>query len=258
VKPAVPAAPFVALRSALYNVLSWLSVLTLVPIGIVFAVPFRFPMRYRILSRWAELQLWLLRWLCGLDYRVEGLKHVPHGPAIVFCKHQSAWETIALQHILPPQTWVLKRELMWVPIFGWGLAQLRAIAIDRGAGRRAVQQIVEQGRERLEHGIWIVIFPEGTRVPVGQQRRFGIGGAALAAETGYPVLPVVHNAGTYWPRRGFRKRPGTVQVVIGPVIETRGKSAEQVNREAAEWMTKTMTRLEGAVPVAAVSGDSKK
>lgn len=257
--PGTAPARFVTLRSALFLILSWASVLFLVPIGIVLSLPFSFPGRYRILSQWANIQLWLLRVICGLGYRVEGMENIPSGAAIAFCKHQSAWETIGLQHILPPQTWVLKRELMWVPVFGWGLAQLRAIAIDRSAGRKAVQQIVEQGRERLQHGIWIIVFPEGTRVPVGQQRRFGVGGAALAAETGYPVVPVAHNAGTFWRRREFAKRPGTVQVVIGKPIDTRGKTAEEINRLAAAWMSETMTRLEGKTPVQiGGGGESKK
>jgi 1-acyl-sn-glycerol-3-phosphate acyltransferase len=134
---------------------------------------------------------------------------------------------------------------------------MRPIAINRSAGRRAVQQIVEQGLDRLRHGSWVIVFPEGTRVPVGQQRRFGIGGAALAAGTGYPVVPVAHNAGTFWPRRGFRKLPGTVHVIIGPPIDPQGKSADEINRIAAEWMTAAMTRLEGAAPVA-VAGESRK
>jgi 1-acyl-sn-glycerol-3-phosphate acyltransferase len=256
--PGVPPARFVALRSALFLLLSWASVLLLVPIGILLSVPFPFAGRYGILSQWARIQLWLLRHVCGLDYHVEGRENIPPGAAIAFSKHQSAWETIGLQDILPAQTWVLKRELMWIPIFGWGLAQLRAIAIDRSAGRKAVQQIVDQGRERLQHGIWIIVFPEGTRVPVGQQRRFGVGGAALAAGTGYPVVPVAHNAGTFWRRREFAKRPGTVQVVIGKPIDPRGKTPEEINRLAAEWMAETMTRLEGKAPVMIVGGGESK
>ncbi len=163
--------------------------------------------------------MFLLKHLCGLDYRVEGREHLPGGAAIILSKHQSAWETIAFQEIFPPQTWVLKRELMWIPLFGWALALLRPIAIDRSAGRKAIEQVIEQGRERLQSGIWVVVFPEGTRVAPGTRKRYGMGGAVLAAETGYPVVPVAHNAGSFWPRRGFLKRPGTVRVVIGPVID---------------------------------------
>jgi 1-acyl-sn-glycerol-3-phosphate acyltransferase len=250
-------ASFVALRSALYNLLSWLSVIVLVPPVSLLVAPFPLPIRYSVLCRWAHLQMWLLRAVCGLRYEVEGMENVPPGAAIAFCKHQSAWETIALQDFLPRQTWVLKRELLWIPLFGWGLALMRPIAINRSAGRRAVQQIVDQGLDRLQGGTWVIVFPEGTRVPVGQQRRFGIGGAALAVGTGFPVVPIAHNAGTFWPRRGFRKQPGTVRVIIGPPIDPQGKSAEQINRAAAEWMTATMTKLEGAAPTL-VGSDSRK
>src|SRR3989344_228648 len=193
-----------------------------------------FPLRYRIISQWARWQVSLLKILCRLDHRVEGREHLPPGAAIVMSKHQSAWETIVFQQIFPPQTWVLKRELLWIPLFGWALALLRPIAIDRGAGRQAIEQVIEQGRERLQSGIWVVVFPEGTRVAPGTRRRYGIGGAALAAASGYPVVPVAHNAGSFWPRRGFLKRPGTIRVVIGPVIDSHGKTAEEIRRQRSE------------------------
>jgi 1-acyl-sn-glycerol-3-phosphate acyltransferase len=192
--------------------------------------------------------MFLLKHICGLDYRVDGLEHLPAGAAVILAKHQSAWETIAFQQIFPPQTGVLKRELLWIPLFGWALALLRPIAIDRGAGRVAIEQVIEQGRERLQSGIWVVVFPEGTRVASGTRRRYGIGGAALAAASGYPVVPVAHNAGFFWPRRGFLKRPGTIRVVIGPVIDPRGKTAEEIRRQAEEWIENTMARLEGKQP----------
>jgi 1-acyl-sn-glycerol-3-phosphate acyltransferase len=249
------------LRSALYNVFSWLSVAVFSAFALL-TFPLPFPLRYRFISQWARSQVWLLRVLCRLDFRVEGREHLPPGAAILFSKHQSAWETIAFQQIFPPQTWVLKRELLWVPLFGWALALLKPIAIDRGAGRKAVEQIIEQGRERLHAGIWVVIFPEGTRVAPGSRRRYGSGGAALASQTGYPVVPVAHNAGSYWPRRGFRKRPGTIRVAIGPVIPTRGLSAEEINKRAEEWIEAKTAELEGqnvlrpdiSAPVAGAGG----
>ena len=207
-----------------------------------------FAIRYRLISAWAQFQLIVLKHLCRLDYRVEGREHLPGGAAIILSKHQSAWETIAFQEIFPPQTWVLKRELLWIPLFGWALALLRPIAIDRGAGRVAIEQVIEQGRERLQSGIWVVVFPEGTRVAPGTRRRYGIGGAALAAESGYPVVPVAHNAGSFWPRRGFLKRPGTIRLVIGPVIDSHGKTAEEIRRQAEDWIENTMAGLEGKQP----------
>ena len=204
-----------------------------------------FPARYRIIRQWARFQVFMLKVLCGLDYRVEGQEHLPENAAIIMAKHQSAWETIVFQEIFPQQTWVLKRELMWIPLFGWALALLRPIAIDRNAGRRAIEQVIEQGRDRLKSGIWVVVFPEGTRVAPGTRRRYGIGGAVLAAETGYPVVPVAHNAGSFWPRRGFLKSPGTVRVVIGPVIDPYGKSAEEIRQLVEEWIEGAMADLEG-------------
>ena len=203
-----------------------------------------FALRYRLISAWARFQLIVLKHLCRLDYRVEGREHLPGGAAIILSKHQSAWETIAFQGIFPPQTWVLKRELLWIPLFGWALALLRPIAIDRSAGRKAIEQVIEQGRERLQSGIWVVVFPEGTRVAPGTRKRYAIGGAVLAAETGYPVVPVAHNAGSFWLRRGFLKRPGTVRVVIGPVIDPRSQTAEEIIKQAEEWIEMKMVELE--------------
>jgi 1-acyl-sn-glycerol-3-phosphate acyltransferase len=231
------------LRSALYNLIMFGSVLFFAPLAVL-TFPFSPIARYRFISQWARFQLWLIGVLCGLYYRVEGREHLPQKAAIVLAKHQSTWETFALQEIFPPQVWVLKHELLWVPLFGWALKMLDPIAIDRGAGRRAVQQIIDQGRQRLESGRWVVIFPEGTRVAPGHHRRFGIGGAVLAAETGHPVVPVAHNAGSYWPRRGFVKQPGTIRLVIGPAIDSRGKTAEEINRAAEAWIQHTMREIE--------------
>jgi 1-acyl-sn-glycerol-3-phosphate acyltransferase len=234
----------IALRSLLFNAVMWLSVPLFVPVALLtFPLPFR--QRYRFIALWGRFHTWLAKVLCGLQYRIEGREHIPKGAAILLAKHQSAWETIAFQEIFPPQVWVLKRELMWVPFFGWGLALLKPIAIDRGAGRQAVDQIIVQGRERLDAGIWVTIFPEGTRVAPGHKRRYGIGGAALAAASGYPVLPVAHNAGHFWPRRGFLKNPGTIRVVIGPLIHTHGKTAEEINRQVEQWIETRMAELEG-------------
>jgi len=231
-------------RSVLFNLLLWGSVIIYAPLSLLTAV-LPFPVRYRIIRQWARWQVVLLKVLCRLDYRVEGREHLPAGAAIIFSKHQSAWETIVYQEIFPQQTWVLKRELLWIPFFGWALALLRPIAIDRGSGGKAIEQVVAQGRDRLRSGIWVVVFPEGTRVAPGTRRRYGIGGAMLAAETGYPVVPVAHNAGSFWPRRGFFKRPGTVRVVIGPAIEARGKTAEEIRDLAETWIENKMRELEG-------------
>ena len=210
--------------------------------------PLPFNTRYKIVSQWAVLNLWLLEKICGIYYQVEGLDNIPDQSCVIMCKHQSSWETLVLQAVFPPQVWVLKRELLWIPFFGWGLAVLNPIAIDRGAGRKALNQIVEQGKKRLASGVWVVIFPEGTRIPTGQMGRFGIGGARLAVESGAPIIPVAHDAGKAWPRHGFIKYPGTIKLVIGNKITTKDKTPAEVNQHVFEWIETKMTELEGQKP----------
>lgn len=200
--------------------------------------------RSKIANQWARVNLIMQKSICGLDFQVDGLENIPSNNTIVLSKHQSAWETIALRCILPPeQTWVLKQELMWIPIFGWALAAVQPIAIDRKSGRRAAGQIIEQGSKRLKQGRTVVIFPEGTRVAPGNRKKYGIGGGLLAEKTGYPVLPIAHNAGVFWRRRGIKKFPGTIQVVIGPVINTNGLSAIEINKRAEQWIENTLSQL---------------
>ncbi|MCC5795776.1 MAG: 1-acyl-sn-glycerol-3-phosphate acyltransferase [Methylophaga sp.] len=234
-------------RSAIFVVLHIITAIFFSFISI-FVWPFPFKIRYRVMTRWAQLNLWLLAIICRIEYRVTGLENIPDGPSVILCKHQSSWETLALQSIFPPQVWVLKRELLWLPFFGWGLACLNPIAIDRKAGKKALQQVIDQGKQRLDSGKCVVVFPEGTRVPIGQMGRFGIGGARLATETGYPAIPVAHDAGKVWPRHGFIKYPGMINMVVGKPINTEGKTATQVNRILQDWMIEQMTNLEGAPP----------
>lgn len=231
------------LRSVTFNVFMWASVLVYAPL-MLFTAPLPFVWRYRLISAWARFHVWLARGWLGIKYHVEGREHLPHGAAIIMAKHQSTWETFALPAIFPPLTYILKRELLWIPLFGWALSLMQPIAIDRRAGRHAMDQIVRQGRARLEQGICVVVFPEGTRVAPGHRRPYKKGGAVLAVETGYPVVPVAHNAGTFWPRRTVLKKPGTVRVVIGPVIHPKGKSADQVMKQVEEWIEHTMTRIQ--------------
>ncbi|MDX1375692.1 MAG: lysophospholipid acyltransferase family protein [Burkholderiales bacterium] len=192
--------------------------------------------RYRIISGWSRCVIWLARRICGIRWRVEGLEHLPTQPAIILAKHQSAWETMAFQLIFPPQVYLLKRELLWIPFFGWGLAAMSPIAIDRSRGRAALRRLAARGAERLAQGFWIVVFPEGTRTAPGRRRRYQLGGAWLAARTQAPVVPVAHNAGLVWPRKSFLKYPGLVTVRIGPVIETAGRTAETVTAAAEAWI----------------------
>ncbi|MCU7842240.1 MAG: 1-acyl-sn-glycerol-3-phosphate acyltransferase [Candidatus Thiodiazotropha sp. (ex Monitilora ramsayi)] len=195
-------------------------------------------------NTWSRLNLWALSAICNLDYRITGLDNLPDESFILFAKHQSAWETIALISLIPgPKAWVLKRELLYVPFFGWVMWHFKPIAIDRKSGRKAVDQIIEQGRERLEDGINIIVFPEGTRVAPGSRKRYGIGGALLAEKTAHPVVPVAHNAGVFWRRRDIRKYPGTIDVAIGPEITTDGLSAAEINAQAEEWIESTVEKM---------------
>ncbi len=235
------------MRQWLGSILFTVCLFVSVPIygTLVFFATALFPRRvtYAASLAWVDFVLWLLRVLCRLDYRVEGREHLPPRNCVVLLKHASAWETIAQLRIFPPQTWVLKRELMWAPVLGWVLWLLKPIAIDRRGGGVAVQQVLEQGRARLADGLWVMIFPEGTRMPIGQTRRYGMSGALLAATEGLPVVPVAHNAGYFWPRRGWLKRPGTVHVVIGPPIETKGVEPRVVNERAQQWIETKLAEL---------------
>jgi 1-acyl-sn-glycerol-3-phosphate acyltransferase len=199
--------------------------------------------RYRIISGWSRLVLVLARRILGIDCRVEGLENLPSRPAVILSKHQSAWETLAFQKIFPPQVLVLKRELLWIPFFGWGLALMSPIPIDRSRGATALRNIARRGRRRLEQGFWVVVFPEGTRVKPGERRAYHVGGAWLAAASGAPVVPVAHNAGLLWPRNAFLKRPGTVTVRIGPPIDTANRDPKAVNALAETWIEEQQKAL---------------
>lgn len=194
--------------------------------------------------RWGYTNLWALERLCGLKYRITGWENIPSANVIVMCKHQSAWETIALRAFLPvEQTWVLKKELLRVPVLGPALRQFKPVAIDRSAGRKALKQLVNEGQDLLSSGRWLVVFPEGTRVPPGEKGSYNVGGALLAERSGYPILPIAHNAGVFWGRRSIRKYSGTIDVVIGPMIETRNKTAQEINKEVEEWIEVTVAGL---------------
>jgi 1-acyl-sn-glycerol-3-phosphate acyltransferase len=232
------------IRSFLFLVFMSISVVVYaVPISILgWVVP------YRLIAgagkQWGRINLWALDKICGLGYRIHGWKNLPKQNCIVLCKHQSAWETIALRGLLPAEhTWVLKRELLSVPFFGWALAPFRPIAIDRSAGLQSVRQLLDEGRFWLEQGRWIVIFPEGTRVAPGERKRYGHGGAMLAKKTGYPVLPIAHNAGIFWRRRDIKKYPGCIDLVIGEPLNTTGLSTAEINQKVEDWIEDTVAGL---------------
>lgn len=210
---------------------------------VIFVFPLPPHTRYRIASGLAYSTMWLLRVICGVRMEVRGAENIPKQPCVVICKHQSAWETFALQTVFPDQVWVLKRELLWLPFFGWGLALTSPIAIDRSKGKRAMKQLLEQGRDRLARGFCVVIFPEGTRMPHGVRGKYKIGGAMLGEASGAPVVPVAHNAGKFWGRNAFLKHPGTIVMSIGQPIDPTGLKAEEINRRVEHWIEDEMERI---------------
>ncbi len=230
------------IRSALY----WLAIILVTPLFTLAGILIRplSPMtRYAVISRWARFMIPWLKLTCGLGYKVIGQENIPAGPAMIMCKHQSAWETMALQLIFPPQVWVLKRELLKLPFFGWALASISPIAIDRSNRTQAQKQLMAEGRDRVAKGFWIVIFPEGTRVPAGKRGQYKHGGARLAIDVGIPIVPVALNSGEFWPRNSFLKWPGEITVVIGKPIETAGRTPQEITAEVEGWIEGEMDRI---------------
>jgi 1-acyl-sn-glycerol-3-phosphate acyltransferase len=209
--------------------------------SLCFFLPYR--AQFEIARTWARVLFWVLDKVCGLNFVVEGRERIPAGNHIVMSNHTSAWETVAQFLIFPPQVWVLKRELMWIPFIGWGLKLLRSISINRGAGHRAVNQVIEQGKARLADGLWIIIFPEGTRVVAGEKRKYGVSGAMLAIAAQKFIVPLSHNAGEFWVRRGLMKKRGTVRVVIGEPIDAAGKDPRSLNEQVREAIDAGLARI---------------
>jgi 1-acyl-sn-glycerol-3-phosphate acyltransferase len=196
-----------------------------------------------LISGWARSMIWWLRITCNISHEIKGLEHLPSTPSIILAKHQSAWETLAFQAIFPTQVYVLKRELLWIPIFGWGLAMSSPIAIDRSAGREALKKLVAKGKARLEKGLWVVIFPEGTRKAPGERGKYHIGGAWLASHTQTQVVPVAHNAGEFWAKNSFIKKPGVIQIHIGQPIQTTDVKTDVLNSQVEHWIESEMATL---------------
>lgn len=190
---------------------------------------------YKIITSWSHIFIWAAKHICGLNYKVTGHKNLPTSPYIVLCNHQSMWETIFMQVLLPPQSWVLKRELLWIPFFGWGLALLKPIAVARN--RLAdVKLILNQGLNRLQQGRCVIFYPEGTRLPPGKNKRFSRTGAALAIAGNVAVIPIAHNAGKFWPRGPWMRRPGTIEVHIGRPITASEHNASSITTIAETWI----------------------
>ena len=199
--------------------------------------------RYLIARNWCRVNLFAVRWICGIRWRVIGRENIPAAPHIIMSKHSSTFETLALNLYFPPLAFVAKKELLSIPFFGWGFALASPITIDRGAGHDAMQQMVRQGRERLKQGFWIVIYPEGTRIRAGTRSRYKTGGARLAIDLPAPVLPIAHNAGYLWPKGLFGKRPGTITLSIGPSMSDDGKDATELTQAIESWIEGEVARL---------------
>ena len=237
------------MQKAVLIVRAWLFYVGLFALTIPFSllaillIPLPAVVRSRWVSGWAHAVMWWLKVTCNLRYEVTGREHIPATPSVILSKHQSAWETIALQSIFPPQVWVLKRELLMIPFFGWGLWAVGSIPIDRSSGREALKKLVNHGKDRLKRGLWVVIFPEGTRTAPGARGKYHIGGAWLASHTETTVVPVAHNAGRYWRKNSILKYPGVIQVVIGQPIDTAGLKPDAVNKQVEDWIELEMLHL---------------
>lgn len=232
----------IVLRSGLFALVQ---ILLTPPFALIalLTFPFQPVTRYRVITIWSRLIVLAAKFICGIRYRVLGAAHIPAQPCVVLAKHQSAWETVAFQVLFPPQVYVIKRELLWIPFFGWGLAMVSPIAIDRSSGARALRQMIEQGKDRLARGFWVMVFPEGTRMAPGARRKYQTGGAAIAVHAGVPVLPIAHNAGACWRRNSFLKYPGLITISVGRALDSRGMTAAALTRAAEDWIESEMLRL---------------
>lgn len=230
------------LRSLLFFIGQSLCAIVLGTLAVLLFAFMPYLWRYRFCTLFSRFSIWWAKKICDIQYEVIGLENLPKQNAIVLSNHQSAWETLFFQVLLPPQTWILKKELLYIPFFGWGLALLEPIAINRKQSR-SIKTLLEMGKKRLQQGRWIIIFPEGTRVAVGKTHRFSRSGAMLAEASGYPIVPIAHNAGVLWPKSAFIKRPGTITVVIGQPLDPKGRSIDESHHEAQEWIRQTASNL---------------
>ena len=230
-------------RSLVFNLVMVSATVIWALVCLLFA-PLPYAKRYYMTMRWNVFVIWAARRICGIEYRVLGLENLPDAPVILLSKHQSAWETVFYPAMMPrPLVFVFKRELLWIPFFGWAFALLRMIAIDRSQGKKAFWQVLAQGRQRLANGQWIILFPEGTRTPVGSQGQYKTGGARLAIQTDTLIVPIALNSGERWPRHRFIKRPGLITVSIGPAISPHNRSANELMSAVETWIETEMRRI---------------
>ncbi|MFT4726683.1 MAG: 1-acyl-sn-glycerol-3-phosphate acyltransferase [Granulosicoccus sp.] len=229
-------------RSVVFWVWQILCTLLIGPFVLIVG-PFSYDKGIVLAILWNKANIWGLRYICGVTWKVEGRENIPEKPCVVLSKHQSTWDAYFLPTVFTPGVYVAKRSLIWIPIFGWALYILKFILIDRSSGRSAIQQMCEQAKDRLALGRWVLVFPEGTRRPVGAEPAYRIGGAKIAESAQADVVPVAVNAGEFWPRMGFIKWPGEITFTIGPVISHKGKTASEILAEAQTWIEGHMSEI---------------
>ncbi len=230
--------PILLIRSVIFSLGQVTTLIFFSSFGFLL-LPFGFEVRYRFMSKWAVFVIWWAKVTCGIRYQVQGVENIDSSQAgIVLARHESAWETFFTQLLFPRQAFVLKRELLSIPFFGWGMRLLNPIAIDRGAGRQALNQLLEEGQARLKEGVWVVIFPEGTRMPTGELGKINIGGPMLAAKSKAPTYLMAHDAGKCWPKNSFIKRPGTIEVFISEPLDPAQMSVKEITQATEAWFLK--------------------
>lgn len=234
----------IVIRSAIFSIFM-ASFTTIYSFFCILANVLPFHCRYAIIMRWNKIIRDALKFLCHVDYKIEGLENIPADRAgVILCKHQSTWETLLVPTLFHHCAIILKKELLWVPFFGWGLAIIDPIAINRKDARNAMDQVISKGKKCLAQGRWILVFPEGTRIAPGHIGKYRLGGARLAAAANAPIVPIAHNAGRHWPKRSFIKKPGTIHVVIGKPIEPAGRTPEAIMEEAKIWIEDTVKKID--------------
>ena len=234
-----------ACRSALYFVFLVVTIVPWATVAVLYSIFVRGERLYWVCAGWLSLSIWGARVICGVQARVQGRENLPDSPVVLLSKHQSAWETLAFPSLMPkPLCYVFKRELLWIPFFGWAMARMDMIHIDRSRRAEAWNKVAEQGRRYMALGHWVIMFPEGTRTPRGSQGTYKHGGTRLAIETCRPVLPVAVTSGRCWPRKSFVLRPGIVDISIGKPIDSTGRDADSLMREVETWIEAEMRRLD--------------
>jgi len=236
---------FYALRSLIFvlwlvvSVIPWALTVVLVSLFV------RGDKVYRLCVGWLCAAIWGARVICGVRWRLHGMDNLPDTPVILLPKHQSTWETFAFPCLMPhPLCYVFKRELLYIPFFGWAMARMDMIHIDRSKRAEAWNKVAEQGRRFMALGHWVIMFPEGTRIPRGQEGTYKSGGTRLAVATQRPVLPIAVASARCWPRKSFTLRPGVVDVSIGPTIPSTGREPDELMREVEAWIEAEMRRLD--------------